>query len=221
MPVAGRDLRQERQRRVAEVPRARDQLPRLAGHQPVRLRVVDLAARDRLHEVLEVVRIHLVVAGHHGRDVHLLVDRALVARDDRGADALVARVADHLDARVGDRLRPLDRRVAGRVVDDVDPVDKLRDAGDRRADELLLIVRWDYDCDALALEHGRTLRGDAAGGHPRRDRVPRERRDDAEDQADHRSDDDRVAAAARRHLLRPRRRDDPRLLDQLRLREEL
>ena len=50
VPVAGRDLRQHRQHRVAEVARARDELPRLAGEEPVRLRVVELAARDRLDE---------------------------------------------------------------------------------------------------------------------------------------------------------------------------
>ena len=43
MPVAGRDLRQQREDGVPEVARARDHLPRLAQEEPVRLRVLDLA----------------------------------------------------------------------------------------------------------------------------------------------------------------------------------
>ena len=46
VPVARGDLRPERENRVAEVAAVGDQLPRLAREEPVRLRVVDLAARD-------------------------------------------------------------------------------------------------------------------------------------------------------------------------------
>ena len=116
VPVAGRDLRQQREHGVAEVARARDQVPGLAGEESVRLRVVDLAARDGLDERLEVRGVHLVVAGHHRRDVDPLVARALVAGDDRGADALVPLVADQLDARSRRGLRRprRSRRSSGR-----------------------------------------------------------------------------------------------------------
>ncbi len=67
----------------------RDQLPRLPGEEAVRLRVVDLAAGDRGGDRLEVGRVHLVVGRHHAGDVDPLLDRALVAGDDRCADALV------------------------------------------------------------------------------------------------------------------------------------
>ena len=50
MPVAGGDLRQQREHRVAEVAAVRDQRPRLARDQPIRLRVVDLAAGDGADE---------------------------------------------------------------------------------------------------------------------------------------------------------------------------
>ena len=103
MPVARRDLREQAEHRVADVATAGDQLPRTAREQPVRLRVVELAANDRQRERLELVRVHLVVAGHHGDRVDARGQRALVAGDDRGADATVAFVADDLDSRVVDR----------------------------------------------------------------------------------------------------------------------
>ena len=106
MPVAGGDLRQQREHRVAEVAVARDHLPRLAGEEPVRLRVVDVAARDRAGEHLEVVRVHLRVGRHHRGDVDPVVARLLVAGDDRAADAEVALVLDQLDARVGRARAP-------------------------------------------------------------------------------------------------------------------
>ena len=78
--------------------------PRPAGDQPVRLRVVDLAARDRADDALQLGRVHLVVARHHARHVDAARrERALVAGDDRGADAAVVLVDDHLDARVARR----------------------------------------------------------------------------------------------------------------------
>ena len=123
------------------------------GEQAVRLRVVDLAARNGTRERLEVLGIHLVVAGHHADDVDLLLERALVAGDDRGADAAVALVDDELDARVAERAHALRRRVGRAVVDDDDPVDEARDAAERRRDQVLLVVRGHDDRDALALEH--------------------------------------------------------------------
>ena len=80
-------------------------------------------------------------------------ERAPIAGDDRGADAAVAVVRNDLDARVSARAGALGGRVAGAVVDDVDPVDERRDAGERRRDQLLLVVRGHDDRDALALEH--------------------------------------------------------------------
>src|SRR5215213_7491532 len=46
MPVAGRDLRQEGEHGVPQVARARDELPSLAGEEPVCLGVVDLVGDD-------------------------------------------------------------------------------------------------------------------------------------------------------------------------------
>src|SRR5439155_11456397 len=110
-PVARGDLRQHREYGVAEVAVTGDQLPGLAGEEAVRLRVVELAARDRLDEVPQVFGIHLVVCGHDSRDVDLVGCRGAVASDDRRADAFVALVLDYLDARIGQRLRALDRGV--------------------------------------------------------------------------------------------------------------
>ena len=135
MPVAGGDLRQQREDRVAEVARARDQLPRLAGEEPVRLRVVDLAARDRLDER---ERGRPDPSGcpppSRRRRRSPSVERALVARHDRGADAAVPLPPQHeLDPRVGQLLRDDARRAVRRgVVDDEDAVDELGDPGERR-----------------------------------------------------------------------------------------
>ena len=115
VPVAGRDLRQQREHGVAEVAVARDQLPRAAREEAVRLRVVDLAAGDRAGDRLQVGRVHLVVAGHDAGDVDSVLERPAVAGQDRGADALVLLVRDHLDARVAARAaRPRPSRRARR-----------------------------------------------------------------------------------------------------------
>jgi hypothetical protein len=98
VPVAGGDLRQQREHRVAEVARAGNQLPGAPCEEPVRLRVVDLAPCHRGGDRLEVARVHLVVAGHDGRDVDPIRERTPVPGQDRGADSLVPFVRDHLDA---------------------------------------------------------------------------------------------------------------------------
>ena len=90
----------------------RHQLPGPAGEEAIRLCVVDLAARDRRDDALELGGVHLVVARHHGRDVDPLGEGALVARDDRGTDAAVPLVHDDLDPRVAHAARALGRCVA-------------------------------------------------------------------------------------------------------------
>src|SRR4029453_2366342 len=101
VPVPRRDLRQEREHRVPEIAGARDQLPGLAGEEPVRLGVVDLVRRDALDERLEVVRVHLAIRRHHRGYLDLVGDRALVPGDDGRADSLVPLVRDEVDAWVG------------------------------------------------------------------------------------------------------------------------
>ena len=128
------------------------------------------------------------------------VERALVAGDDRRADAAVAVVRDDLDARIADAARALDRRVARAVVDDVDAVDERRDAAQRRRDELLLVVRGHDDRDALALEH------QPAAREPGGEAVPEERGERAEDEPDQRGDDDACCAGCARSPSAPRRR---------------
>ena len=110
---------------------------------------------DRHRDRLQIGRVHLVVRRHHDGDAHVVLDRALVAGDDGGADAGVALVLDHLDPSVLRRGRPgpLCGRVERGVVDDVDPVDEAGDAGQRLLEQRLLVVGGDDDRDALALEH--------------------------------------------------------------------
>src|SRR6266487_302232 len=219
VPVARSDLRQHRQDRVAEVAVAGDQLPGLTGEEAVRLRVVELASRDRLDEMPQVLGVHLVVGGHHGGDVDPLLERRLVAGHDRRTAALVPLVLDHLNPRIGQRSRTLDRGVLGAVVDDEDPVDEIGHALDRRAEQLLLVVRGDHNRDPLAVEHGLKLHsGSADDPGPG---LPEERRQDAEHEADEGPGEHRVATAARGRLRRPGGRDHLTLLDRLREREQL
>ena len=131
----------------------RHQLPGAAREEPVRLRVVDLTAGDGACDRLEICGIHLVVAGHHARDVDPLFERAAVAREDGGADALVALVRDDLDPRIAGTARALGRLVAGGVVDHEDAVDEVGDAAQRRPDQPFLVERRHDDGDALPVEH--------------------------------------------------------------------
>ena len=190
MPVAGGDLRQQREHRVAEVAVLRDQLPRLPGEEAVRLRVVDLAAGDRRGDRLEVGRVHLVVGRHHAGDVDPLLDRALVAGDDRGADALVLRVHDDLDAWVGRGAPPcaLGSRRAS-IVDDVERGRRIQ--GSRRASpQSATPRRGPARRPPRACPRALDLRGGAAAD----ERLPEERREDPDDQADQAAD--RGAGAA-------------------------
>ena len=112
MPVARGDLGQQRQHGVAEVPRARDQLPGLAGEEAVRLGVVDLAAGHRADQRLEVAGSIWLSAAITAIDVDAVGERLFVAGDDRGADAAVPLVAEHRDALAAGRLGRGDGAVA-------------------------------------------------------------------------------------------------------------
>ena len=132
---------------------ARDELPSAAGEKPVRLRVLDLAARHRVDDGGEIVRIHLVVRRHDAGDVDLLVERASVAGDDRGPHALVTVVLDQLDAPVDEPPDGVPCPVLRGVVDDDDAIDEFGDAGERRPDQRLLVVSGNHDRDGLPLQH--------------------------------------------------------------------
>ena len=143
-----------------------------------------------------------------------VVEGSPIAGEDRGADALVALVRDDLDALVARCSRCVGGPVAGRVVDDDDPVDEVGDPGQGRADEALLVERRDDDGDSLSLEHY------VAPG-ARRDRLPEQRREDADDEADQAGNGHRVARAPRGRLRRRAAVDDPGELDLLGEREQL
>ena len=127
-------------------------MPGLRREQAVGLGVVGLAVRDGGDELLQVGRLHLAVGRHHAGDVDLVGERALVAGDDRGADARVLLVLDDLDARIGVG-GALDCGVGRVVVDDVDPVDERRNLRDGGADQLLLVVGRHDDRNCLAGKH--------------------------------------------------------------------
>ena len=81
---------------------------------------------------------------------------------------------DHLDAGVADRPRARGRLVRRGVVDDVDPVDEVRDPPQGLGDEMLLLERGHDDGDTLALDHQRPVTRRSArpfaGGTDRRAR---------------------------------------------------
>ena len=163
MPVARRDLREQAEHGIAEIAAARDQLPGAAGEESIRLRVVELTAHDRRRERLQLVRVHLVVAGHHRDRVDSGRQCQLVAGDDRCTDPAVAIVRDDLDTRVVGRARTLGCRIGRGVVDDEDPVDEAGNALNSGCDQLLFVVRRHDDGNALTLEHGPIVRRRAVG----------------------------------------------------------
>jgi hypothetical protein len=157
VPVPGSDLRQQREHGVSQVAVPRHELPGLAGEEPVRLRVVQFAPSHRAAEHVQVVRVHLIVSGHHARDVGALLDRPPVAGHDRRPDTAVALVLQHLDASIRTRgqARALERPILRGVVDDVDAVDEVGNAGQGLREQLGLVVGGHHDRHALALQHRR------------------------------------------------------------------
>ena len=220
MPIARGDLRQQREHRVAEVAAVRDQRPRLARDQPVRLRVVDLASRDRRDEADELGGVHLVVTRHHARHVDQLRARAKVAGHDRCTDTTVPLVDDHLDTRIADGSCPCDGLVGRGVVDDDDPIDEVRDPSHGLGDEVLLLVRGNDDGDTLALDHWRPLV--LAPRVPSLQEGVGDRGTEcSEQQSDQPADRRGVAPARRRRLRGDRGLHDLALLDVLGEREQL
>ena len=143
----------------------RDQLPRLAGDEPVRLCVVGLAIGRPARNRLELVGRHLVVGGHHARDVHAVRDRLLVARDDaaptprfcscrssspRGSARGATSAVPSRDAR---RRRRSRRR--GRACRRASP------------EQLLLVERGNDDCDGLPSSMGQAAQALRACGRDR------------------------------------------------------
>src|SRR5207302_1168377 len=91
-------------------------------------------------------------------DVEAGRNRPLIPGDDRRADAAVPLMRHDLDAAVAGGACRCRRAVTRRIVDDEDAVDEAGNAGDRRADERLLVVCRDDDRDRLPFEHYRWRR---------------------------------------------------------------
>jgi hypothetical protein len=118
----------------------------------ISLRIVGATARHREGDAREIVRRHLTVACHDDCDVGVELERLLVPRRDRCADASVLGVAN--DDGVGPRF---DRRgggaIAARIVDHDHDICERRDAANGGRDPKLFVERGHDDRDALALEH--------------------------------------------------------------------
>lgn len=142
LPVAGGHLGEEGEDGVTEEAPCAHALPVDGADQAVAHGVVALAVDDRVEELREECRVHLVVAGHHGGDLDAVGEGGPVAGDDRCTDTAVLRVADGDNSGVllrvflDDRQRPVLRA----VVDHVDLLHECRDGIERLADEELLVV---------------------------------------------------------------------------------
>ena len=95
VPVAARNLVDERKHRVAGEARRRHLRDVLEAEEAVALGVVGLAPEERAHERGNACRIHLSVAVELDEDIHALLHRGGVAAHCRAAHAEVALVADH------------------------------------------------------------------------------------------------------------------------------
>ena len=94
VPVAGGDLGEQGQERVAQVADARRLLPGDAARQAVALAVVGLAIGDRLEDQGQLLGVHLAIARHDRDHLHAVVERRLVTGGDRFADAAVDLMTD-------------------------------------------------------------------------------------------------------------------------------
>lgn len=121
-----------------------------AFREAISLRVVGDATNQWHRDGLEIVWMHLSVAGHDARDVAARIARPAIARRDRGSDTAIRFVSQHGRARLlGDRARGI---FAG-IVDDADRVDPFRHRRDHAADAELLSKGGYDDDDALSFEH--------------------------------------------------------------------
>ena len=160
MPVAGGDLGEQRKERIAQVADSRRLLPRDAAGEPVAFAVVGLAVGDGLEDLGQLLGVHLAVAGHDRHDLHLRLQRRLVAGGDGLAYTATGFVADELDAVAsvpGPVLDDLGGLVGAAVVDHEDAVDELGHGGQHAFDLPLLVVSRDHDPNPAALEHGRAI----------------------------------------------------------------
>src|SRR5712692_8495718 len=151
VPVARRELGEEREGEVADDTQPRHAGQRLLVDEAVALRVSGARVIDeRVEELRELGEIHLVVAV----DLHEQVRSGLGAAGEpgahRSADTAVAVVTYDLDALVGRRLEPLERVVAAAVVDRDDLIDVVGDGGKNGGDVRRDVVAGDHDADALS-----------------------------------------------------------------------
>ena len=217
VPVAGRDLRQQREHGVAEVAGARDQLPRAAREEPVRLRVVDLAARDGPRDRLEVGR-DPSGCRRPSRTVTSTpsLERALVAGDDRGADAAVplVRRSPRRAGRRSPRALPRSRRARRR---------RRRSRGRRSSGMPASVVAISCSSSYAGHDDRDASCRRASTRAPVRAAIGSQRSaaKSADDQPDQAGDDHRVARAAGGRLRGHAAVEHAGKLDLLRLGEEL
>ena len=166
VPVARRDLRQQRQHRVAEIAVVRDQLPRATGERggspwrsrPRRATTGPRSASSSSGSIWLSPAITAVTS---------IRPRArVVARDDRRSDATVRSCEITSTRGSPTRARPFGRRVARSVVDHEDPVDELRDPASVETISCSSSSRRHDDRDRLAVDHPETVRDPDAQQHP-------------------------------------------------------
>jgi hypothetical protein len=149
VPVARRQLGQQRQHGVAEQAHRRHRADLLEVEEAVALGVVGLAVDDGGDEVGDQRRVHLAVAVDLDDDVDALGDGRLVAAHHGAADALVDGVFEHGHPRVGAvGAHEVARAVGALVVDHVDALHLRADGGQHAQDVARHAVAGDDHGDA-------------------------------------------------------------------------
>jgi hypothetical protein len=150
---AGRDPREISERRRPELPLERHHAPRVRVREPVSLHVIGVAPNDREHDRLEILGVHLPIAGHYSDNIGAERARSPVARRDGRADAPVLRVPHDHHPRAAALGRKDRRSIPARVVHHDNVVDEHGHRPDRLGDPALFVEGGHDYSDAGTLEH--------------------------------------------------------------------
>ena len=156
-PVSGGEPGEEREDHVAHQARPGNGRQVVLQRQPIGFRVVGTAGRHRMHDPVQIVRIHLSVAGHHADDVSIGAPMPADSQIRWRRRRLRSRPLDQRDAGVdrrqfGDDLTgSIGTRTA--VIDDDDVIDEAWHRLDHTGDLLVLPVRRYDHCDPTVQIH--------------------------------------------------------------------
>ena len=139
--------------------------PGLACHQAVSLGIVDIIAYDGIEKGGQILRVHLIVARHHDRDVDVMLAAPDISRADRRANSAVSLVTEREHTGV-DSLGFPDyflRSVGAGVVHDNDVIDVIRYRFDRAGYKKLFVMSRNDDAHSFVFVHDGSVNGNRGG----------------------------------------------------------